>query len=294
MNFTRFFLYFFCILFLISCSQSYDKLSRNAIEPQDEFSKNLMLAYKIKAEFEAREMHDWNSAKLYSEKALLAMKGLKVFPEDINYWKIPNSKIAELNKAHQNLTIIYSDSIIIAPYNLAKAISSLDCWAEQQEEEWQIWDINECRNDYLIAMHEIYETINKKNSIKNKLSYINDNKAEKITKNKKRKKNIQIVYFDFDKSILTSTNLDEIKKYIKNNKSVSFQVIGHTDTLGSFEYNQNLSLNRAKKVKNILQKLGIKSKNIIIMGRGETDLNVITKDEIAHPLNRRAEISPLN
>ena len=34
-----------------------------------------MEAYKIKADFEAKEMHDWNSAKLYSEKALAAGAG---------------------------------------------------------------------------------------------------------------------------------------------------------------------------------------------------------------------------
>ena len=33
-------------------------------------------------------MHDWNSAKLYSEKALLAAKGEYLMPEKINNWDI--------------------------------------------------------------------------------------------------------------------------------------------------------------------------------------------------------------
>ena len=44
-----------------------------------------MEAYKIKADFEAKKMHDWNSVKLYSEKALSAVSGKKVKPEKINY-----------------------------------------------------------------------------------------------------------------------------------------------------------------------------------------------------------------
>ena len=45
-----------------------------------------MEAYKIKADFEAKEMHDWNSAKLYSEKALAAVSGKKIKPEKYIFW----------------------------------------------------------------------------------------------------------------------------------------------------------------------------------------------------------------
>ena len=37
-----------------------------------------------------------------------------------------------------NLMTIYKDAKVIDPLNLAIAISSLDCWSEQQEENWQI------------------------------------------------------------------------------------------------------------------------------------------------------------
>ena len=49
-----------------------------------------------------------------------------------------------------------------------------------------------------------------------------------------------------------------------------------------------------KEVSKILIELGIEAKNIKIIGKGESDLRVKTKDEVAHPANRRAEISPLN
>ena len=54
---------------------------------------------------------------------------------------------------------IYEDAKVIDPFNLARAISSLDCWSEQQEENWQTWDIKRCKEDFLNAMHNIYEKI---------------------------------------------------------------------------------------------------------------------------------------
>ena len=100
---------------------------------------------------------------------------------------------------------IYDDAKISDPYNLAKAIVSLDCWGEQQEENWQIWDINKCKEDFLKSMHLIYENLQKN---KNKKT-LSTNKKESsnvdatiVTKNKNDKL-MQIVYFDFDKSNLS-------------------------------------------------------------------------------------------
>ena len=67
------------LLFLISCSASYERISNETFAHPNEFSKHLFEAYKIKADFEAIKMHDWNSAKLYSEKALAANEEEKIF-----------------------------------------------------------------------------------------------------------------------------------------------------------------------------------------------------------------------
>ena len=165
-----------CIsIFFISCSSSYDFLSKNSFYPSDDFSKYLLKEYQHKADFEAKEMHDWNSAKLYSEKALKAVDGNRLEPEVISNWKIPEQHLAELEKAYDNLMKVYRTAIKTNPYDLAVAISSLDCWAEQQEENCQTWDIEDCKNDYLNAMHNIYNTIN--DSKKNKEDLIDNNES---------------------------------------------------------------------------------------------------------------------
>jgi len=285
------FLLIFSLFFIISCSSSYEKLSKNNYIPKDKFSKYLMENYQKSANFEAKKMHDWNSAKLYSDKALKAIKGVKIKPEKISYWDIPKNKVKELQIAYENLMIVYNKAIDEDPLNLAVAISSLDCWSEQQEENWQTWDINECKDNFINAMHNIYNKIEKNESAKKEEV---NKKISVVTK--KNKDVLQIIYFDFDKANLSEVSKNKIKKFIIDNKNIisEYIVIGHTDTKGSNKYNQQLSLKRAESVKKILINFGINSKQIKILGKGETSPLVITGDDVKHPANRRAEIKPLN
>ena len=293
----------FTFFFLYSCSSSYEKLNNANFSPPDSFSKHLFDMYKEKANFEAEKMHDWNSAKLYSEKALEAAKGGKIEPENINYWKIPKEHQNQIKLAYDNLMSIYESALIHDPYNLANAISSLDCWSEQQEENWQTWDINNCKDSFLESMHKIYKNLAKNEKVKKEnskeKSYENDNeiKSNATLVTEDINSNIlQIIYFDFDKSELSSISKKEIKKFLEKYENVisKFLIVGHTDTKGTKEYNYKLSIERATVIKNLLIDLGIKEENIKILGKGEIDLNIKTNDEVPHPANRRAEISPIN
>ena len=134
MKFIRFGAFIFIFLILISCSKSYKQLTELHEKKPGNFHEYLLNQYKIKAIFEAEEMHDWNSAKLYSEKALKSLDKNNIYPENISYWKLPKDSVNEINTAHESLLSIYNDAKIFDPYNLAKAIVSLDCWSEQQEE----------------------------------------------------------------------------------------------------------------------------------------------------------------
>ena len=293
----------FTFFFLYSCSSSYQKLNNANFSPPDSFSKHLFDMYKEKANFEAEKMHDWNSAKLYSEKALEAAKGGKIEPENINYWKIPKEHKNQIKLAYDNLMSIYESALIHDPYNLANAISSLDCWSEQQEENWQTWDINNCKDSFLESMHKIYKNLAKNEKVEREnskeKSYENDNEIQSnatLVTEDINSNILQIIYFDFDKSELSSISKKEIKKFLEKNKNIinKFLIVGHTDTMGTQEYNYKLSIERANVVKNLLIDLGIKEDNIKILGKGEIDLNIKTNDEVPHPANRRAEISPIN
>tara|TARA_B100000029_G_scaffold499592_1_gene570203 strand:+ start:713 stop:1597 length:885 start_codon:yes stop_codon:yes gene_type:complete len=283
-------------LLISGCSASYKELKALKTKNPNSFTDYLLEEYKEKAVFEAEQMHDWNSAGLYSKKALKAFEGEEIKPQKIEYWKLPKENISEISHSYQNLMNIYEQAKIVDPYNLAVAISSLDCWAEQQEEKWQTWDINKCKEDFLNAMHQTYENIVKNEKIKfeDNTEEITDS-VSVITTNQ-NKELMQIIYFDFDEASLSKVSKDVIKKFILKNKKLisNFVIVGHADTRGSKQYNLKLSLKRAETVKNILIENGINEKNISILGKGEDYLAVETADNVAHPANRRAVISSSN
>ena len=233
----------FSLLIITACSASYEKLKTVDSRTNNTFTKNLLETYKQKAEYEAEEMHDWNSAKLYSEKALNALVGVEVKPQEMTYWKLPKKHIFELTQSYNNLMIIYNEAKILDPYNLAIAISSLDCWAEQQEENWQTWDIKKCRDDFLNAMHEMYAKIsdNEKNQDQQNLEDKIINNPESVTvvtKNEKREI-MQIIYFDFDEYTLSEVSLNTLKTFLDKyqNQISNYVIVGHTDTKGTNKYN---------------------------------------------------------
>jgi len=289
------------IFFLIGCSSAYEQVKKIEVEKPKTFQQHLLNNYKQLASFEAEEMHDWNSAKLYSEKALRAQEGEKIYPEKINYWKIPLNRVSDINAGYNNLLLIYEEAILIDSKNLAKAITSLDCWAEQEEEKWQTWDIDNCKNNFHSAMHEIYNKIsinkNKTEILKNNIQKTNkaENNITIVTQNDKREV-MQIIYFDFDNFNLSEVSKNTLKKFLNKNKSdiSRFIILGHTDTKGTKAYNLSLSLNRAESVKKILLNEGIPEKNVSILGKGEDQLAISTPDEVKHPANRRAEIKIMN
>ena len=292
---------FSILIFLMGCSASYKELTTMETNKPKNFQEYLLSEYKNRATFEAEEMHDWNSAKLYSEKALKSLETDEIYPEEISYWKLPEESINEIRIAHDNLMRIYRDAKKIDPFNLARAISSLDCWSEQQEENWQTWDINSCKNDFLNAMHNIYEKIstqeneqentNKNNNLENETK----DEVTIVTKNE-NKELMQIIYFDFDQFNLTEVSKDKIKNFLVNYGSVinEYLVVGHTDTKGTNKYNLSLSIKRAEFVKKILINYGVKQSSIKILGKGEETLAVNTPDDTKQPANRRVEIKKLN
>ena len=67
-------------------------------------------------------------------------------------------------------------------------------------------------------------------------------------------------------------------------------IIGHTDTTGTQDYNDELSLSRANVVRDKLIKQGVEPNRIETAGRGERELMIKTPDETTEPRNRRVEI----
>ena len=120
-----------------------------------------------------------------------------------------------------------------------------------------------------------------------------DSESVSIVTENKNNEILQIIYFDFDNSTLSEVSLEEIKMFLrKYEKQINnYIVVGHSDRKGKDEYNLKLSLNRAEAVKKILVSEGILEEKIKVLGKGELFPAVPTKNEVAHPANRRVEIS---
>ena len=67
-------------------------------------------------------------------------------------------------------------------------------------------------------------------------------------------------------------------------------VVGHTDAVGSDQYNDALATKRAQAVRSALIARGIPAEDVVAFGRGKRELLVPTPDGFAEPRNRRVEI----
>jgi outer membrane protein OmpA-like peptidoglycan-associated protein len=105
------------------------------------------------------------------------------------------------------------------------------------------------------------------------------------------------VHFEFDSDTLTPEAheaLDELAEAINSNALADyrFRLEGHTDALGSDEYNQDLSDRRAASVSNYLTNVhGIDTGRLESIGFGESQL--AAQDDPTSGLNRRVRVVKL-
>jgi outer membrane protein OmpA-like peptidoglycan-associated protein len=103
-----------------------------------------------------------------------------------------------------------------------------------------------------------------------------------------------ILYFKEGTTTLTPASEPVLKALFKDageRAGADVQVTGHTDTLGSTPSNDELSLRRAKTIREMLVKRGLDPGLVRAVGRGERELLVKTKDRVRKPENRRVEVT---
>ncbi len=103
---------------------------------------------------------------------------------------------------------------------------------------------------------------------------------------------LSIIFFDFDSSSITGTELSTIKSnatYLKNNSNVNVVVEGYCDERGTTEYNLALGQRRALKVKEYYVQMGISPARIATVSYGEEMPLDKRSNEAGWARNRRAE-----
>lgn len=100
-------------------------------------------------------------------------------------------------------------------------------------------------------------------------------------------------FFDFDKSTIKPEGrqiLDQVASQVDTLNLETLIAVGHTDSIGTEQYNQGLSERRANAVKNYLVTKGIPADRIYAEGKGELSPVASNKTREGRAQNRRVEI----
>tara|TARA_B100000683_G_scaffold26290_1_gene23849 strand:+ start:1144 stop:1632 length:489 start_codon:yes stop_codon:yes gene_type:complete len=102
------------------------------------------------------------------------------------------------------------------------------------------------------------------------------------------------VYFEFDKSNLTSKSIQTLKSAVNalnENSSIMITLSGHADERGTREYNLALGQRRAEAVSDYFVLNGINQDRITVKSFGEERPVEFGQDEKSYSKNRRVEIN---
>ena len=102
------------------------------------------------------------------------------------------------------------------------------------------------------------------------------------------------VYFEFDKSNLTSKSIQTLKSAVNalnENSSIMITLSGHADERGTREYNLALGQRRAEAVSDYFILNGISPDRITVKSYGEERPVEFGQDETSYSKNRRVEIN---
>lgn len=100
-------------------------------------------------------------------------------------------------------------------------------------------------------------------------------------------------FFDFDKAVLKpagKTALDDLTSKLGSMNLEVIIAVGHTDSVGTDEYNQKLSVRRAESVKAYLESKGVEANRVYTEGKGEKQPVADNKTDAGRAKNRRVEI----
>jgi len=84
--------------------------------------------------------------------------------------------------------------------------------------------------------------------------------------------------------------LDQFASGLANQPNTEVRIIGHTDSTGSDELNDRLSLQRAQSARDYIVARGVNSRQILIEGRGKREPIADNGTEAGRAKNRRVEI----
>lgn len=105
-----------------------------------------------------------------------------------------------------------------------------------------------------------------------------------------------VIYFAFDRSDFTASNnandfFDASKSYLNHNHTAELSITGHTDAVGTKQYNMSLGMRRAQIIQQFFIDKGIAANRIKIESEGEENPVANNRSKNGRTKNRRALIT---
>ncbi len=101
------------------------------------------------------------------------------------------------------------------------------------------------------------------------------------------------VLFDYNSAVLKPgaySEIDRVARVLVNYPQTRIRVEGHTDSTGSEQYNQVLSEQRARAVRDALIQRGVDPRRVEVIGFGESRPIATNNTEAGRQMNRRVSI----
>ena len=89
----------------------------------------------------------------------------------------------------------------------------------------------------------------------------------------------------------TRQNLDNFANTLQKYPDTEIRIEGHTDSIGSDEVNQKLSVQRASAVSDYIRRKGVAANRLVIQGYGKTQPIATNETEAGRRENRRVEVA---
>ena len=271
-------------LTLTACGLEYDR-ALDATPSGSAFDNHLYKEYIALAGDETGEQ-DHKNSDVFALRAIAAAAGNSGDPEDPAGRNLPAGTEGDLQVAHATLLGAFAKSAKEKiPDQAARAQAMYECWMEEQEENIQPDDIAACRDGFDEALAEIAEALT---------PFMAAAAAAPEMAPLPPIHGPFVVLFATDDFELDDKAMAVIKgasAAAKAAKITGVVVTGHTDLVGSSDYNLGLSKARVITVGNALfVEGGATSKNITKKWRGQESPRVKTADGVPEPTNRRVEI----
>ena len=286
-----------------------------ALPEGDGFARALAREYQQRADSEAYRDGNWTDAVLFVERMHASAAGEIVPPLNPDDFYVGAHR-AELERGYAALVQALGPDGGIRERALAcaKAQRYFDGWVEQaSDNKWgqggsyfggaggpvqPAWTMAE-----RAAFHEYLEACQPPPPPPPPPAPVVEEKVEEVAEEETVEVQTQepepitgdyVVYFAFDKSDLTPQAravIREVVSLIYGADTYSIDIVGHTDTVGTVDYNIALGHRRADAVKEFLVDEGVRASRLRTESRGKSDPAVQTGDQVREARNRRAVIA---